>query len=134
MKPAPLAWLVALHYLGSVLGAAIILFVLLALTGFVLPGLLEFAGNGTGQVILALVYLAILWCTTWQTVRFLKHRYVISAPEKLLIWSSGTFVLVQVLIWAWAFASIGVIPGLMDLVSTLVSLAVFYLASRKQLV
>lgn len=133
LKSAPLAWLITLHYLGAVLGAAVVLFVLLAATGFVLPELIVWAGTQIGQIALAVLYLAVLWATTLLTVKFLKGRYLIADPAKLLRWSSGVFVIVQVLIWLWAFFSIGAIPGLMDLISTLVALAVFYGSSRTYL-
>lgn len=134
LKEAPFWWLVTINYLSSFFVAGLAMFAvgyamyMYAPSSYVesVGGLLDFALFNIG-------YLLILWLTTWNASRFLRSKYVIPNPKKLVRWTLLVAVLIMAIGTATDYLSDGFLPDGTMLLLFVLELAVFYYFSKKYL-
>lgn len=130
LKPAKLWWLVSTYYVTAFIGASILMGLLgVALTtvgGAGMP-----FDSADWSVVYFVLYLCLLACTTWYAGQFLKKRYVLQNPKKIIHWSMYVHLALAFAMAVIEYMEFGYMPEFLTIGSLLVELAVFYVVSKK---
>lgn len=133
-KPAPFWWLVVINYLSSFFVAGLVMAALgVAIYMYAPQSYIESEGGLIDIAVFNLGYLLILWLMTWNAARFLRSKYVIPNPKKLVMWTAVVALIVSVTGYATDYLSDGFVPDALMVLVLVLELAVFYYFSKKYL-
>lgn len=130
LKPAKLWWLVAVNYLSSFFIASLLGSVILFGIAWITGDDIMAGELAIHPLIIIGIYLLCLILTTWNAARYLRARYVIPNPKEVVGWTAGLFVAITVSAFVVDYAEFG-FPDTLAIVSSVLSLVVFFVVSRK---
>ncbi len=133
-KPAPFWWLVVINYLSSFFVAGLVMGALgVAIYMYAPQSYIESEGGLLDFALFNLGYLLVLWLMTWNAARFIRSKYVIPNPRKLVVWTATVALIISVAGYATDYFVDGFTPDALMLLVLVLELGVFYYFSKKYL-
>jgi protein-S-isoprenylcysteine O-methyltransferase Ste14 len=84
-------------------------------------------------IIQEVLYALLLWFSTWHTARYLRERFIIKNPDKVVNWSIGVYLILTLVSLIFFSSTEETMPMWTNIVMTGIAIAIFYTQSRKYL-